>query len=346
MIRPSPALLRSYQHQYLAGPSKFGQYPLLTSSSALQSYPKPLSVPTEIPRPSYVPKNFFTAGWGEHETVEHDTEAEGERISLMQGGEVDKVRQAGKMAAEILKEVGKMVKPGMTTSQLDKAVHELIIARGAYPSPLGYSSFPRSCTTSVNNVIAQIRKCSFPLRKNILPLCVFIFLTMNSRPLHPEDIINIDLTLYHQGYHGDNSATFLLPDVDKPGRELVEATQEALDVGIRACGVGRRYKDIGAEIEDFARRHGFSVNAQFSGHGIGKRFHQPPWIFHIRNNESGEMKPGDCFTIEPCLVQGRNARGVLWDDGWTMATESGARSAQFEHQILITEDGVEILTRS
>ncbi|WVF71491.1 methionine aminopeptidase, type I [Kwoniella sp. CBS 6097] len=335
MVRPSPALLRSLQHQYLAGPSKYGQYPLLPPSYALKTYPKPLPVPTEIPTPDYVPSNFFTAGWGDHEAVEHDTESEGERIQLADagagvgsgsggGGGVGKVREAGKMAAAILKEVGKLVKPGVTTSQLDEAVHELIIARGAYPSPLGYSSFSRSCTTSVNNVIAH----GIP----------------DDRPLHPEDIINIDLTLYYKGYHGDNSATFLLPNVDKPGRELVEATREALDVGIRACGTGRRYKDIGAEIEDFARRHGFSVNAQFSGHGIGKRFHQPPWIFHVRNNESGEMRPGDCFTIEPCLVQGRNSRGVLWDDGWTMATESGARSAQFEHQILITDDGVEILT--
>ncbi|OCF36818.1 methionine aminopeptidase, type I [Kwoniella heveanensis BCC8398] len=325
MARPSPALLKHYQ--YIAGPSKYGRYPVLPSSSALKSYPKPLPVPKEIPRPSYVPRNFFTAGWGEHEAVEHDTEPEGDRIPLAgsEGGEeVDNVREVGRMAAEILGEVGKMVKPGVTTSKLDQAVHEMIIARGAYPSPLGYSSFPRSCTTSVNNVIAH----GIP----------------DDRPLHPEDIINIDLTLYYQGYHGDNSATFLLPDVDQPGRELVEATQEALDVGIRACGIGKRYKDIGAEIEDFARRHGFSVNAQFSGHGIGKRFHQPPWIFHVRNDESGEMRPGDCFTIEPCLVQGRNSRGVLWDDGWTMATESGARSAQFEHQILITEDGVEILS--
>ncbi|WWD17266.1 methionine aminopeptidase, type I [Kwoniella shandongensis] len=312
--------------RYHTLPSRFGTYPLLHPSSALTSYPTPLPVPTTIPRPSYVPKNFFTAPWGEHDAPESDTddvELRGERIKLGSEGE-KRVREVARLASEVLKEVGKLVKPGITTSELDRAAHEMIKSRGAYPSPLGYSSFPRSCTTSVNNVIAH----GIP----------------DDRPLHPQDLINIDLTLFFQGYHGDTSATFLLPDVDKLGRELVEATKEALEVGIRVCGPGKPYSEIGRAIEEFAKRYGFSVNSQFSGHGIGKRFHQPPWIFHTRNSEPGTMLPGDCFTIEPCLVQGSNSRGDLWDDGWTMSTETGARSAQFEHQILITHDGAEILT--
>ncbi|WVR07078.1 methionine aminopeptidase, type I [Kwoniella sp. DSM 27419] len=321
MVRITARQLRQYQYQ--AGPSRYGRYPLLPSTLAISSYPDVRPVPRAIPRPAYVPANFFDEPWGQHDSVEMDSEEVGEGIQL--GSEEErKVRDVAKMARDVLARVGELVRPGVTTAQLDKAVHDLIVERGAYPSPLGYSSFPKSCTTSVNNVIAH----GIP----------------DDRPLHPEDIINIDLTLFHRGYHGDTSATFMLPDVDKAGRDLVEATQEALDVGLRACRPGRRYKDIGTEIEDFAKRHGFSVNSQFSGHGIGKRFHQPPWIFHCRNAEPGEMRPGDCFTIEPCLVQGRNSRGSLWDDGWTMATESGARSAQFEHQVLITEDGVDILT--
>ncbi|OCF74587.1 methionine aminopeptidase, type I [Kwoniella mangroviensis CBS 8886] len=324
MIRPSLTLLNRFS--YTSGPSKYGIYPLLPPSFAMTSYPHIRPVPSSIPRPDYVPSNFFTADWGEHDSVDMK-EADAEQIEL--GGDGEKrVREAAGMARDVLKEVGKLIRPGITTNELDKAVHDLIVSKGAYPSPLGYSSYPRSCTTSINNVIA-----------------LSLYYDPTSRPLHPEDIINIDLTLFYKGYHGDTSATFLLPEVDEQGTDLVEATKEALEVGIKACRPGRKYKDIGKEIEESAKRHGFSVNGQFSGHGIGNVFHRPPWIFHCRNDEPGEMVPGDCFTIEPCLVQGRNSRGKLWDDGWTMVTESGARSAQFEHQVLVTEDGVDVLTR-
>ncbi|WWC62004.1 methionine aminopeptidase, type I [Kwoniella dejecticola CBS 10117] len=323
MLRPTLRALGLYKYTYEAGPSKFGRYPLVPSSFALTSYPAPRHVPPSIPRPEYVPRNFFTAEWGDHDSVDMP-EAQASAIAL--GGEEEgRIREVAVMARDLLRDVGKMIKPGITTNDIDQFVHEQITSKAGYPSPLGYSSFPRSCTTSVNNVIAH----GIP----------------DDRPLHPEDIINVDLTIYYKGYHGDTSATFVLPDVDKPGRDLVEATQEALEVGIKACKPGRKYKDIGMEIEEFAKRHGFSVNGQFSGHGIGDVFHRPPWIFHCRNNEPGVLMPGDCFTIEPCLVQGSNARGELWDDGWTMVTESGARSAQFEHQVLITEDGVDVLTR-
>ncbi|WWC70025.1 methionine aminopeptidase, type I [Kwoniella pini CBS 10737] len=318
-----PTFRNFNQYKYLAGPSKFGIYPVLPSSFALTSYPYPRDVPSSIPRPEYVPNNFFIADWGEHDEVEIK-ESKARRIEL--GGEEEiGLREVAKMVRDLLKDVGKLVKPGITTNDIDRFVNDRITSQGGYPSPLGYSSYPRSCTTSVNNVIAH----GIP----------------DDRPLHPEDIINVDLTIFYNGYHGDTSATFVLPEVDKAGRDLIEATKEALEIGIRACKPGMKYKDIGTEIEDFARQHGFSVNGQFSGHGIGNVFHKPPWIFHCRNSEPGEILPGDCFTIEPCLVQGSNARGELWDDGWTMVTETGARSAQFEHQVLITEDGVDVLTR-
>ncbi|TYJ55985.1 methionine aminopeptidase, type I [Cryptococcus floricola] len=321
-MRPS---LIARQWAYHAGPSRFGTYPILLASSAMTSYPDPLPVPAHIPRPDYVPANFFTAPWGEHDMpdMDQDQAANGEKIEFGSEGE-QAIRKVCKDAAWILKKVSKIVKPGVTTSQLDEAIHKMIIERGAYPAPLGYSFFPRSCTTSVNNVIVH----GIP----------------DDRPLHPQDIINLDLTLFKGGYYGDTSATFVLPDTDKPGRDLVSATEEALDIGIRLCKPGVRYNEIGKAIEDFASRHGFSVNTQVSGHGIGKRFHQPPWIFHGRNTEPGKMEPGDCFTIEPCLVQGSDSKGDMWDDGWTLASNTGARTAQFEHQVLVTPDGFEILT--
>ncbi|KAI9639743.1 peptidase M24, structural domain-containing protein [Dioszegia hungarica] len=311
--------------RYHTSPEKFGKYPVLPSSFAMTAYPESLFVPRSIPRPTYVPANFFDAPWGDHATVEVDERAFLDRGIQLGGSDEAKIRKVAALAAEVLTEIEKLVKPGVTTSQLDAAVHQLIVHRGAYPSTLGYGSFPKSCCTSVNNVIAH----GIP----------------DDRPLHPEDLINIDLTLYHDGFHGDTSITFLLPGADKLGRNLVNATQEALELGIRACGPGKRLNGIGKAIEDFAERHGFSVNSQFGGHGIGRNFHQSPAICHNANSDRDTMRVGDCFTIEPSLVQGSNSRGFQWDDGWTMATESGARSAQQEHQILITETGAEVLTR-
>ncbi|ORY20640.1 peptidase M24, structural domain-containing protein [Naematelia encephala] len=322
-LRSARSVGSSLFRRYHAAPPQFGRYDVLQSSSAMTSYPSPLAVPDHIVRPPYVPRNFFTAPWGEHEPG--DALDQERHIAKLGGEEENGLRKVAGLAAEVLHHVGKLVKPGVTTAELDRAVHDMVIARGAYPSTLGYSKFPKSCTTAVNNVIAH----GIP----------------DDRPLLPEDIINIDLTLYFGSYHGDTSQTFVLSDVDKPGRDLVEATREALELGIRACGPGKQLRDIGSAIEGFAVSHGFSVNSQLAGHGIGKQFHQLPWIFHNRNTESGIMMPGDCFTIEPSFVQGSNTRGALWDDGWTLATETGARSAAFEHQVLITHDGVEVLTR-
>lgn len=308
---------------YIPAPTRWGKYPVLRPEFAMTAYPPPLPVPERTRRPAYVADKFFSAPWHEQEVVVLP-EAEAEPVKLGSVDEV-KVRTAGAAVAKILRQVGRMIQPGVNTADIDRAVHAAVIDTGAYPSPLGYGLFPKSCTTSVNNVIAH----GIP----------------DDRPLHPEDIINVDLTIYLDGWHGDTSRTFLLPDVDKPGRDLVAGTEEAVELAIRQCGPGRPYNAIGKTIQDFAERHGFSVNTQFGGHGIGRHFHMPPWIQHHRNSDLGEMKPGDCFTIEPPLVQGSKSRGILWDDGWTMSTESGARSAQFEHQVLVTHDGVDVLTR-
>ncbi|KAL1411518.1 Methionine aminopeptidase 1D, chloroplastic/mitochondrial [Vanrija albida] len=335
-VAPRATRVAAPRRAYTPAPALFGAYDVLDPASALQAYPDPLDVPPSIPRPDYVPPNFFTAPIWEHEAVEVDIEAPGERIKLGSRAEA-RVRKVAALAAEVLAEVGKLIKPGVTTAQLDAAAHALIVARGAYPSPLGYQHFPKSITTSVNNVIAH----GIP----------------DDRPLLPDDIVNVDLTLFHDGYHGDTSATFVLPEVDAKGRELVAATEEALELAIAACVPGRPFSDIGKVIEEFTKKHGLGINNQFSGHGIGKRFHQPPWIVHYRNSEHGRMQPGDCFTIEPALTQGCKSRGTLWEDGWTVSTDvsvpwgaadvqSKARSAQFEHQVLITGDGVDkILVR-
>ncbi|GMK55942.1 hypothetical protein CspeluHIS016_0209980 [Cutaneotrichosporon spelunceum] len=301
-------------------PPQFGTYSVLSPTSAMEVYPPPRHVPESIPRPAYVPANFFTAPIWEHVSGLEEVGDEGIRKEDVAG-----VRAAARMAGEVLRAVGRVVEPGMTTDDIDAVVHEMAVERGAYPSPLGYSHFPRSCTTSVNNVIAH----GIP----------------DSRPLLATDIVNVDITLYYNGFHGDTSATFALPATDKAGRELVRVTREALELGIAECGPGKSYASIGKVIDEHARKHGMSVNTQFVGHGIGRKFHAYPHILHHKNHESGLMQPGDCFTIEPPLVQGTRARGSVWDDGWTCGTDTGARSAQFEHQILITETGAEVLTR-
>ncbi|CAK9781955.1 uncharacterized protein COLE_01619 [Cutaneotrichosporon oleaginosum] len=302
-------------------PSQFGTYAVLSPASAMQVYPDPRPVPESIPRPAYVPSNYFTAPIWEHLPGGEEVGADGIKL----GSDEEKgVRAAGRLAGEVLAAVGKVIEPGMTTDDIDAVVHEMAVKHGAYPSPLGYSHFPRSCTTSVNNVIAR---------------------EPGARPLLATDIVNVDITLYYNGFHGDTSATFVLPAADAPGRELVRVTRESLELAIDVCGPGKSYASIGRVIEEHARKHGMSVNTQFVGHGIGRKFHAYPHILHHKNHERALMKPGDCFTIEPPLVQGSRPRGGLWDDGWTVATDTGARSAQFEHQILITETGADVLTR-
>ncbi|ORX36564.1 peptidase M24, structural domain-containing protein [Kockovaella imperatae] len=337
-MRPSLRLLSTTTK------SRFGTYTLLSPDSALTSYPSPRHVPGNIKRPDYVPRNFFTAPWGHHDPPKESPEDEVEGRRIRKGSEEEsRVREAGKLAGQVLAQVKALIvvggvlemyctmtdgpQPGRTTDEIDQAVHGMIVAAGAYPSTLGYTSYPRSCTVAVNNVLA--REC---------PDLV--------RPLESHDLINVDLTVFLNGHHGDTSATFALRRVDDQGLELIESTKEALEQAIRVCGPGVPLNEIGRVVEELAEKRGLCVNRQFAGHGIGRRFHQPPYILHHRNDDDTLMRIGDCFTIEPILVQGPNSRGFIWDDGFTMSSESGARSAQFEHQILITDDGCDVLTRS
>ncbi|KAK5648860.1 hypothetical protein RI129_003752 [Pyrocoelia pectoralis] len=237
--------------------------------------------------------------------------------------EIKKMRTSCKLAANILNEVGKLIHVGQTTDELDAIIHDLIISNDAYPSPLNYKHFPKSVCTSVNNVACH----GIP----------------DDRPLQNGDIINVDITVFLDNYHGDCSKTFMVGKVDKEGCHLLEATETCLAAGIEVCKPGESFSSIGSAIQKKAKELKFSVVPAFIGHGIGKYFHGPPDIYHVRNNYVGVMDVGMTFTIEPILSQGTKEILVL-EDNWTAVTFDNSRTAQFEHTILITPKGCEILT--
>lgn len=217
------------------------------------------------------------------------------------------------------------MKPGVTTDAIDKLVHDEIIRLGAYPSPLGYYGFPKSVCTSVNNVVCH----GVP----------------DMRPLEDGDIINIDVTVYVDGYHGDCSGTFLCGNVSDKYKRLVTCTREALDNAIAICKPGVQLKRIGEEVQKVAERESYGVVPGFTGHGIGADMHMAPHIFHYKNNYPGVMMPGMVFTIEPMLNETVYGDYITHHDDWTILTVDGARSAQFEETIVITEEGHEVLTK-
>ena len=237
---------------------------------------------------------------------------------------IAKMRVACRLAAQARELVGSYVAPGVTTDELDRVGHEFLCDHGAYPSTLGYKGFPKSLCSSVNEVVCH----GIP----------------DARVIQDGDIVNIDITAYLDGVHGDTNATFLAGDVDEETRLLVERTHEALDRAIKAVRPGRRVSVIGRVIESFARRYGYGVVREFTGHGIGSSFHSGLIIPHYDEPRfDDEILPGMTFTIEPMLNLGTH-EWVMWDDGWTVVTADGRRSAQFEHTLLVTADGAEVLT--
>ena len=238
--------------------------------------------------------------------------------------QIDGMRKACRMAREVLDLVSARVAPGVTTEALDSYAHELCIERQIYPSPLNYFGYPKSICTSVNEVICH----GIP----------------DSRPLEDGDIVNVDVTVYVDGFHGDCSQTLLVGDVDAESRKLVATTQECLMEGIAVVKPGALVRDIGRAIERVAGREGYGVVRNFVGHGIGETFHMEPQVPHYYDNASRfEMKAGMTFTIEPMINMG-TWRHSTWDDNWTAVTADLMRSAQFEHTVLVTPEGVEILT--
>ncbi len=239
------------------------------------------------------------------------------------------MRRTAKDAANTLNALGKLCTPGTTTDEIDAACHDMAIALNAYPSPLLYpghaSPYPKSVCTSVNEVICH----GIP----------------DDRPLRNGDIINMDVTLFKEGVHGDTNATFYVGEVDDASKKLVEITRDSLILGIEAAKPGEPLNAIGAAIETFAEANGMGVVKDFVGHGIGEQFHTDLQICHYYHpGLNTVIEPGMTFTIEPMLTMGSwNAK--MWKDGWTAVTSDLSRSAQFEHTLLITEDGAEILTQ-
>ena len=238
---------------------------------------------------------------------------------------IERMRHSGKVAAEILRLAGAMVAPGFTTDEIDVYVHDLTIERNAYPSPLNYHGYRKSVCTSVNEVICH----GIP----------------DSRALRDGDIINIDVTAFVGGVHGDTNATFFVGDVDPESRKLVQVTEECMWKGIEAVRPDRPVSDIGKAIEDHAKKFRYGVVKAFVGHGIGEQFHTDIQILHYADTRGSTtiMRPGMTFTIEPMINLG-TWQHRMWDDDWTAVTADGKRTAQFEHMILVTDDGFDVLT--
>ncbi|HPQ85913.1 MAG: type I methionyl aminopeptidase [Actinobacteria bacterium] len=267
------------------------------------------AVPAAIERPEYVGRPQPTPYLGP-EVKDADT------IAAM--------RVAGRIAAQALQEVGRHIEPGVTTDRLDQIGHEFLCDHGAYPSTLGYRGFPKSLCTSLNEVICH----GIP----------------DSTVVSDGDIVNIDITAFIGGVHGDTNATFLAGDVDEQSRLLVERTHEATLRAIRAVKPGRTLNVVGRVIESYAKRFGYGVVRDFTGHGIGTSFHSGLIVPHYDDpSASLILETGMTFTIEPMLTLG-TINYEIWDDGWTVVTQDRKRTAQFEHTILVTDTGSEILT--
>lgn len=265
-------------------------------------------VPAAIPRPEYVGKAEPTLSGNDV----YDEES------------IDRIRESGRIAALAIDAVGEVIRPGVTTDELDRVGHEFLLAHGAYPSTLGYRGYPKSLCSSVNEVVCH----GIP----------------DDTVLQEGDIVNIDVTAYKNGMHGDTNRTFLVGAVAPEVATLVERTEEALRRGIRAAAVGREVNVIGRAIESYAKRFGYGVVRDFTGHGVGEAFHSGLVIPHYDTDAITDViEDGMVFTIEPMLTLG-GTDWDLWDDDWTVTTKDKSMTAQFEHTIVVRESGVEILT--
>lgn len=268
-------------------------------------------VPAEIIRPEYVGKPAPAMHIG------------GDRYDE---ATIQKIRRASRIAAQALQIVLHSAKPGMTTDQLDEIGHEFLLSQGAYPSTLGYRGFPKSLCTSVNEVICH----GIP----------------DETVLEEGDIVNVDISAFVDGVHGDTNGTVAIGNVSEEVALLIERTHEAMHRGIKAALPGREVNIVGRAIESYAKRFGYGVVRDFTGHGVGTSFHTGLIIPHYDEPKySTLIEPGMVFTIEPMITLGTH-EWEMWDDGWTVTTADKSLTAQFEHTILITEDGLEILTEA
>ena len=268
------------------------------------------TVPAHIPRPEYV-------GRAEPRDDSHG--------DVYTPSEVALIRESGRIAAGAVEAVAAAIRPGITTDELDAIAHEYVIARDAYPSTLRYRGFPKSCCTSLNEVVCH----GIP----------------DDTALVEGDILNIDITAYKNGMHGDLNATFPVGQVSQDAADLIERTREALDRGIKAVAPGRPINAIGRAIESYAKRFGYGVVRDYTGHGVGASFHSGLIVPHYDAAPGFDalMEPGMVFTIEPMLTLG-TIQWDEWDDGWTVTTRDKGLTAQFEHTLVVTERGAELLT--
>jgi methionyl aminopeptidase len=237
---------------------------------------------------------------------------------------LERMRVAGRVAADVLRVTALAVEPGITTDELDAVCHQATLEHGAYPSPLNYHGYPKSLCTSVNEVICH----GIP----------------DSRPLDDGDIVNLDVTVFLHGVHGDTNATYGVGHIDQESARLITVTRECLEKAIAAVVPGHPISDIGRAIQRHAEPAGFGVVRNYCGHGIGEVFHSKPQIPHYYEPSAATiLEPGMTFTIEPMITMG-SWRHLTWEDGWTAVTSDGQRTAQFEHTILVTPDGAEVLT--
>lgn len=246
-------------------------------------------------------------------------------ISLKSAREIAIMKESCQLAAKTLNYLNDKMYIGMTTEEINVLVHDYIVANGAYPSPLNYHGFPKSVCTSINDVICH----GIPSSKQVVK---------------DGDILNIDVTTYFKNFHGDTNRTYLFGNVKPEVRKLVEVTHECMMTGISVCRPGARLGDVGAIIEEMAHAHNYGVVHEYCGHGIGREFHEDPQVLHYGKKGTGvELRAGMTFTIEPMINLGKRHCKTL-SDGWTVLTKDGSPSAQFEHTIVITENGHEILT--
>jgi len=267
------------------------------------------TVPSHIARPSYADSGLVER-WDEPTVKSDDV--------------IERMRHAGRVASEVLRLSGEFLRPGITTDEVDEYTHNLFIERGAYPSTLNYHGYPKSLCTSANEVICH----GIP----------------DSRVIRDGDIMNLDVTGFIGGVHGDTNATFLIGEVSDEHRRLVRVTEECMWLGIEAVRPGRPLSDIGRAIEQHADAQGYGVVRAFIGHGIGEQFHTDIQVLHYYDSRATTvMRPGMVFTIEPMITLG-SWQHRMWDDGWTAVTSDGRWTAQFEHTILVTDDGCEVLT--
>lgn len=274
------------------------------------------TVPDHIPRPDYA-----TDGFPKSEERFNRTSTS---FRILDQAGVDGMRKVCALAREVLDIAVRAADVGVTTEEIDRVVHEACVERESYPSPLNYYGFPKSCCTSVNEVICH----GIP----------------DMRPLQDGDILNIDITLYHGGFHGDVNETICIGSVDRKKRKLVKAAYDSMWAAIKAVKPGVLFRDFGPLIDKTAKKENVSVVRSYCGHGINEEFHTAPNVPHYRKNKAvGMCKKGMTFTIEPMLNAG-SWRDDLWPDNWTSVTADGMPSAQFEHTLLVTENGFEVLT--